>query len=176
VYVCNTIQYIDPFAENQTKVVCIQTHDTSATTPAATAGATSVGHAHMTMKFYDDFFDKQTISLNSLPDTPPSINTHTHTQIQLANVGGRCSMNVRVCSLSSAPSLLVRVCLSEFLCVCVRECVCACVFRVAGAHRMIRLVLEIPPPFPPLPHAHPNQHPHTRTHTNVHTHVHANTL
>ena len=107
-YVCNAIQYIDPLADNRRKVVfmsisrvypvscllslmphvsylsrvacvyihpladnrrkgrCIRRHDTSATTPSATVGATSVGRAHMT-------------TMNSLPDTPPPINTHAHT-------------------------------------------------------------------------------------------------
>jgi len=53
---------------------------------------------------HGDFFDKQTISLNSLPDTPRPMHTHTHTQIHLANIGGTCSLNVTVCCLSSAPS------------------------------------------------------------------------
>ena len=115
--------YIHPLADNRRKGRCIRRHDTSATTPAATAGATSVGRAHMTMM----------ISLNSLPDTPPPINTHAHTQLYIASIGGRCSMNVTVCCLSSASSLLAGVCLSEFLCVCVYVLVCFGFMELIGS-------------------------------------------
>ena len=164
--------YIHPLADNRRKGRCIRRRDTSATTPAATAGATSVGRAHMTMMNF----------LDSLPDTPPLINTHADTQLYVASIGGRRNLNVTVCCLSSASYLLVGVCLSELLCrVCVCVCVQACMFWVNGANRVIRLVLENPPSPPPSPpRTHPNPHAHTHMHTNVHTqartHATANTL
>ena len=43
---------IHPLADNIRKGRCIRRHGASATTPAATAGATSVGRAHVTMVIF----------------------------------------------------------------------------------------------------------------------------
>ena len=107
---------IYPLTDSKRKGRCIRRHDTSATTPAATADATGVGRAHMIM----------IISLNSLPHTPPPFHTHAHTQIYMASIRGRCIMNMTVYCLISTTSLLAGVCISEFLCVYV--CVGLCVY------------------------------------------------
>ena len=100
--------YTPGMADGRRKGRSIKTHDTSATTTAARASATNAG-----ARAYNDdaFLECHSLSLSPPSPThnPPTSRWHTHT----ARIGVSSRMNLPLCCLCPAPSLLSGVFVSE---------------------------------------------------------------
>jgi len=84
--------YASEDAYTQEFIIVVCAHPTLVTLAVAAGVVAEVSHlCHHTRRNsqcnecgactynYDEFFDEQKISLNSMPDTPPPMHTHTHT-------------------------------------------------------------------------------------------------